>query len=504
VTRNQNLLICTGLFISLLAGCGSAGEIPAREKPPVVVVSAPENTPTVIPSITPEEIIPTFTPQPTEVSFFDPPNGRIPVIFSHGGAPCDIAGMVYFTKHPNVDLIGFVLTRGEFHPEIAVKKWPVFLYDVLDYKSTSIAIGSDKRMDPNSNEFPESWRPAADNFWGLALPEQEAEFEVGVGHEMIIDLVKNSQEKVTIVAMASMIDVALALQQDPGIIDNISHVVIMGGAFTVEGNLSDAPYPIDNEVAEWNMWIDARAAQHVFNSGVPVSIIPLDAIQYYIQQADMTEINEIDDPGVKYAARMWNQQWGWGGGGFFIWDTITVTAITNPENFNWVYDGVDVITEPGDFQGQTIALNNGAQHMRYATGADYDAVLDQLMETFRDETALFSSAPEAPAASESDIIITRLGGTWEGFTGNFHITFFIEPECKLNEKCGTFEIPEFSLTGDISFVDVNSNLFEFKVSNTSFDVPNADYESLQLLDDGTLLYSTTGSGVTNEAILEMK
>jgi len=145
--------------------------------------------------------------------------------------------------------------------------------------------------------------------------------------------VNNSPEKVTIIAMASMIDVALALQQDHGIIDNISHVVIMGGAFTVPGNLSDAPYPISNEAAEWNMWIDARAAQYIFNSGVSVSIIPLDAIQYYVQQADLTEINAIDDPGVKYVAQMWNKQWGWRGGGFFIWDTITVTAVTNPEIF---------------------------------------------------------------------------------------------------------------------------------------------------------------------------
>jgi len=453
--------------------------------------------------------LPTPTLQQTEVVYFEELGGKIPVIYSHGGGPCDIGGMVFFTKHPDVDLIGYVLTRGEYHPGIAVKKWPVFLFDVLDYKSTSIAIGSDERMDPKSHEFPESWRSLSDDFWGLALPKQVTEFEVSVGYKMIIDLVNNSSGKVTIVAMASMIDVALALQQDPGIIDNISHVVIMGGAFTVEGNLSDAPYPINNDVAEWNMWIDAQAAQYVMNSGVPVSIIPLDAIQYYVQQNDLNKINKIDDPGVKYVARMWNKQWGWRGGGFFIWDTITSTAVTNPENFHWAYDGVEVIVDPGDFQGQTIALNNGATHIRYATGADYDAVIDQIMETFRGETALTLPDPGETLNLNTgnpalDIFNTELGGTWEGFTGNFHITFFIEAECKLNEKCGTFKIPEFSLTGDVSFVDINGNLFEFKVTNTSLEVPNVDYEYLQLLDDGTLLYSTTGSGVTNEAILERK
>ena len=107
-----------------------------------------------------------------------------------------------------------------------------------------------------------------------------------------------------------------------------------------------------------------------------------------------------------------------------------------------------------------------------------------------------------PTDEKSELSITELGGTWEGYTGGFHITFFIEPECKLNEKCGTFEIPEFSLTGDIAFVNVNGNVYEFKATNMSSGQTGADYEYLQLQDDGTLFYSTTGSGVTSEAILE--
>lgn len=498
MNRNWKLFICTGLIFSILAGCAPAVEESnaVTTPPPTTNEIQVETLPTSSPQPTEEEALPTSSPQPTEVVFFAESSGKIPVIYSHGGGPCDIGGMVFLTKHPNVDLIGLVLSRGEFHPEIAVDLWPVFLYDVLNSKDTAIALGSDARMDPNSHDFPEAWRPYADNFWGLALPEKITEYEPAVGHELIIDLVNNSPEKVTILAMASMIDIALALQQDPGIIDNISHVVIMGGAFTISGNLDDAPYPISNKAAEWNMWIDAQAAKYLFNSGVRLSIVPLDAIQYYLPEEDVNTINTINDPAVNYVAQMWNSQFG-NFGPFFIWDTITATAVTNPENFYWTYDGVDVITEVGDFQGQTIALNNGATHTRFATGADYDAILDQLFETFRGETELVP-----PADEKSELSITELGGTWEGYTGGFHITFFIEPECKLNEKCGTFEIPEFSLTGDIAFVNVNGNVYEFKATNMSSGQTGADYEYLQLQDDGTLFYSTTGSGVTSEAILE--
>ncbi len=489
-------LICTGLIFSILIGCTPRAETPTTENisQPVANENQEEEEK--------EEVPPTHTSEPVESIFPNPIEGKIPVIFSHGGAPCDIGGMVFLSKHPNVDLIGIVLTRGEIHPEIAVEKWPVFLYDVLDSHNTAIALGSDIRMDSNSHEFPEAWRKSADDFWGLDLPDQVTEFDPVVGHELIIELVNNSPEKVTLIAMASMIDIALALQEDPGIIDNISHVVIMGGAFTIRGNLDEGPDETSNEAAEWNMWIDAQAAKYLFNSGVPISIVPLDAIQYHVQSGDIDRINTISDPGVEYVAQMWNQQWSWSNGeGFFIWDTITVTAVTNPENFYWTYDGVDVIAESGDFQGQTIALNNGAVHTRYATGANYDAVIDQLLETFRDETLL---SPLSPAV-ETDTIITELAGTWEGDTGAFTIIFTLETECIINEKCGTFEIPDFDLSGDISFVNIEGNIYEFKATNLSSGKESeALYEYLQILDDGRLKYFTSGQERSSEAILERK
>lgn len=439
---------------------------------------------------------PVAAPLNAEVIFSDNPSGRIPVIYSHGGGPCDIAGMVYLSKHPNVDLIGLVLTRGEIHPEKAVDKWPVFLFDVLQQKDTAVALGTDERMDPNSHEFPEEWRGLADDFWGLTLPEQVTEFETAYGPDLIVELVNNSPEKVTLIGMASMIDIALALKQDPDIIDNIRHVVIMGGAFTMPGNLDEGPEPTNNKVAEWNMYIDSEAAKYLFNSGVPLSIVPLDGIQYLVQPEDIETIKTIKDPGVEYVAQLWEKQYGWSNGvGFLIWDTITVTAVTNPENFYWTYDGVDVIAEPGDFQGQTIGLNNGAQHTRYATGADYEAILNQLFEVFRGETTF--DTPE-------DFTFTELVGTWEGYSGGFHITFTFSPACELHEICGTFEIPEFSLSGDVTFVDVEGNKYVFETSNLSSGQTFDNYEYLQLQEDGTIFYSTTSEGVTSEAILYRK
>ncbi len=485
---SAKFFISTVFILLLLVGCA-----PTVEETPTATTPAINDPPQATSSPTP-------TLQPT--IFPDPSEGKIPVIFSHGGAPCDIGAVIYLSKHPNVDLIGMVLSRGEIHPENALDHWGVFLYDVLHSLDTAIALGTDERMDPSSHEFPESWRVVADNFWGLALPQAVYEYDVAVGPELIVELVNRSPDKVAIVAMASMIDVARALQIDPGIIDNISHVVIMGGAFTVRGNLDDDPAITDNQVAEWNMWIDAEAARYLFNSGVRLSIVPLDAIQYLVQPEDVDVVNSIDDNAVRYVAQNWTDQIGMNPGGFLIWDSITIVAVTNPEFFDWTYDGVDVITEAGAYQGQTLALNNGAAHTRYATDADYEAIMDQIYKTFRDE---MQPADISPDDTAQGMTITGLGGTWEGFTGEFHISFVLDPLCELNVKCGTFEIPEFSLTGDITFVAIDGDVYEFEATNLSSGVPSgALYEYLQLLEDGTLRYVTTGPDSINEAFLTRK
>jgi hypothetical protein len=98
-------------------------------------------------------------------------------------------------------------------------------------------------------------------------------------------------------------------------------------------------------------------------------------------------------------------------------------------------------------------------------------------------------------------MITELAGTWEGFTGDFHITFFLGSECRLNVKCGTFEIPEFSLTGDITFVNVDGDIYEFNATNLSSGEVSTNYEYLQILEDGTLKYFTSSGSDSSEAVL---
>jgi hypothetical protein len=127
-------------------------------------------------------------------------------------------------------------------------------------------------------------------------------------------------------------------------------------------------------------------------------------------------------------------------------------------------------------------------------GADYQAIMNLIFDIFRGGSN----------AAGQEIHISELAGTWEGYTGNFHITFYLDSDCVLNQKCGTFEISEFSLTGDVAIVNIIDDIYEFKATNISSGQPGNEYEYLQLLGNGTLKYHTEGSGTINEAILHKK
>ena len=77
-----------------------------------------------------------------------------------------------------------------------------------------------------------------------------------------------SGEQITVCAIGPMTNIALALVQHPDVARGISQIVSMGGAFTALGHRT--PW------AEFNIYADPHAAEIVYQSGVPVVIMPLD------------------------------------------------------------------------------------------------------------------------------------------------------------------------------------------------------------------------------------
>ncbi|GER82979.1 MAG: nucleoside hydrolase [Thermogemmatispora sp.] len=101
---------------------------------------------------------------------------------------------------------------------------------------------------------------------GPALPQPEREAVPEHAVDLIIDLVRSTDD-VVLVATGPLTNVASAITREPAILSRLKGLYLMGGAIGL-GNVSPA--------AEFNIYFDPEAAAIVFNSGCPITMIPLE------------------------------------------------------------------------------------------------------------------------------------------------------------------------------------------------------------------------------------
>lgn len=103
----------------------------------------------------------------------------------------------------------------------------------------------------------------------LKLPPPVMPLRPKHGVAATIDLLREAPPGgITWCALGPLTNVAAALVQAPDIIAGAKELVLMGGASRALGNISPA--------AEFNILADPHAAQIVFDSGLPITMIPLD------------------------------------------------------------------------------------------------------------------------------------------------------------------------------------------------------------------------------------
>jgi inosine-uridine nucleoside N-ribohydrolase len=106
---------------------------------------------------------------------------------------------------------------------------------------------------------------------GLDLPAWPGPQPSESAVHLLTDTINGSARPVELITLGPFTDIALALRADPGIAHKIAMIYAMAGAVRVNGN--EPKYAN----AEWNVYVDAVAADRVLRSGIPMTFVPLDA-----------------------------------------------------------------------------------------------------------------------------------------------------------------------------------------------------------------------------------
>jgi purine nucleosidase len=104
---------------------------------------------------------------------------------------------------------------------------------------------------------------------GADLPEPAMPLHPGHAVDWLIaTLLSQPPGTVTLCTLGPLTNVASAMIREPAIVPRIGEIVLMGGGFFEGGNTTPA--------AEFNVYVDPHAADVVFRSGVPLTMLPLD------------------------------------------------------------------------------------------------------------------------------------------------------------------------------------------------------------------------------------
>jgi inosine-uridine nucleoside N-ribohydrolase len=97
----------------------------------------------------------------------------------------------------------------------------------------------------------------------------------------LLDCIRRSPGELTLIALGPLTNLAHAWRRDANLVRQLQGVVIMGGAVSVPGNVTP--------VAEFNIYVDPEAAQVVFSSGLPITLIGLDVTERVRLTAEMID-----------------------------------------------------------------------------------------------------------------------------------------------------------------------------------------------------------------------
>ncbi len=104
---------------------------------------------------------------------------------------------------------------------------------------------------------------------GPELAEPKMPLQAQYAVDFIIDtLMQHTPQTVTLCCLGPLTNIALALVREPRIAARVKRIVAMGGGFFEGGNVTPA--------AEFNIYVDPQAARLVFDSQIPITLIPLD------------------------------------------------------------------------------------------------------------------------------------------------------------------------------------------------------------------------------------
>ena len=275
----------------------------------------------------------------------------------------DWMAILYLLRNPQADVKAITIAAtGEAHASPGVRN-ALRLLSLAEHPVIPVAAGSSLPL-RGEHVFPGLVRLMMDRHLFLKLPPARGAAADADAVRLIISLLEQAEEAVGVVALGPLTNLAQVVKQHPHLAAKVAGVTMMGGALDVPGNIQSVNARIDNPYAEWNVYIDPYAANIVFGSGIPVTLVPLDATNQvplskgYLEQ--MMSIKGV--PVLEFISRALRfiQRLSSGERTFYFWDPLAAVVCLHPEIAAFEQRRVRVVEAEGRESGRVVEAEDGA------------------------------------------------------------------------------------------------------------------------------------------------
>lgn len=277
-------------------------------------------------------------------------NKRIPIIIDCDPGHDDAMTIMWALAYPELlDIRGIVTCAGNQTIEKTTRN-ALRILTFFGRTDIPVAQGAAK---PLVKQMKVEGTPIVHGESGLdgpALPEPACGTVGMSAVELLIKLLEESEEKVTILELAAHTNIATLFAARPDLIEKIDHIYMMGGG-TI-GNWSPA--------AEFNIWWDPEAARMTFKTGLPITMAGLDVTQKaYVTREENERLRAQGNRGSVLAAELidFYSRYHYEVEGFpgcTLHDPCAVASLLRPDLFYGEQCYVDVETNGNLTNGMTV------------------------------------------------------------------------------------------------------------------------------------------------------
>lgn len=297
----------------------------------------------------------------------------------------DALALMVAALHPDLELVAATTVNGN----VPVRNCTENTLRVFDYIGVDIPVYEGLATPLFRPDFP--WKEDRtdkhdESIHGayLDIPAAASKVQEQRAVDFLIDYYMSGEGDDTILCpVGPLSNIAMVIRLEPRVAEHIPEIIIMGGGHET-GNVTP--------VAEFNIWADPEGARIVFNAGIPLTVVPLDAThKALINEDDLNTFKGMGTPAGQAAAIFSNHLMDFHKtsamvpfGNVPMHDSLVVCAVADRSVIKTEHLHVDVETSGELTVGQTVVdlyKRHGVPNCHFAFDVDPDLYHSIIMET---------------------------------------------------------------------------------------------------------------------------